>query len=67
MRIQREQGKKSASHSTQVMLWTFDFHFDSAAHGDDEELEDVVSGCWRGMIRTGRAKVGMEDPAAKSV
>ena len=63
------QGKKTSSHSTQVMLWTLDFHLDSAAHVDDEALDedDVVLGCWRGMIRTGRVEVGMEDPSAKSV
>lgn len=63
------QGKKTSSHSTQVMLWTLDFHLDSAAHVDDEALDedDVVLGCWRGMIRTGLVEVGMEDPSAKSV
>lgn len=49
------------------MLRTLDFHLDNAArHGGVEALDDDALGCCRGIIRTGRVVVGMEDPSAKS-
>lgn len=68
VRIHRKQGRNSSSHSIHVMLTTFDFHLSSAAHGDafDDDDDDVVSGCCKGIIRTGLVVVGMEEEVEDS-
>lgn len=73
VRIQRKQGKHIPIQSTIVICLIFDPHPENKEldQNDDEEEEeeeepppelpyDVVSGCWSGMILTGR--FGMEDP-----
>lgn len=70
VRIQREQGNKSSSQSIQVMLWTLEVQREKRAAGrevDDDE-DDVIEGCCKGIILTGLVvDVGMAAAAARSV
>ncbi|OMP02639.1 hypothetical protein COLO4_10919 [Corchorus olitorius] len=65
-RIQREQGRKVSIQSITVIRLIFDRHPENKELDQNEEEPppeppyDVVSGCWSGMILTGR--FGMEDP-----